>query len=291
MTDGRFSRFVAIDWSGANVERPPGLAVGVAANGDAAPFLLKPARGWSRPSILAWLLHQADAGANILVGMDLSPALPFVDEGAYFPGWPDSPPDAHALWRLVDERAGAAPHLAIGGLLDAPEIARHFRQLGRPGERYPAGRGRLRVCEAGQLEQGLSPTSCFNLVGAAQVGKSSLTGMRLFHRLGGRIPVWPINPLPASGPAIVEIYTSIAAREAGIRRGLSKMRDAAALDAALAALGSAPHAPLAAYSDHATDALLTAAWLRRVADDAGLWAPAALTPPIARTEGWTFGVR
>ena len=38
------------------------------------------------------------------------------------------------------------------------------------------------------------------------------------------------------------------------------------------------------------DALVSAAWLRTAAHDPALWAPAAMTPHIARTEGWTFGV-
>jgi hypothetical protein len=137
---------------------------------------------------------------------------------------------------------------------------------------------------------GLSPSSCFNLVGAAQVGKSSLSGMRVLHRLAGRVPVWPFDPVPGTGPLIVEIYTSIAARAAGLRAGRSKLRDAASLDQALAALGTRPHAPLARYDDHATDAILTAAWLRRVQCDPALWRPEALTDRIAATEGWTFGV-
>ena len=114
--------------------------------------------------------------------------------------------------------------------------------------------------------------------------------MRLLHALDGRIPVWPFDPLPDTGPVIVEIYTAIAARAAGIRKGRSKIRDAATLDTALAAIGSAPHVPLARYDDHATDAILTAAWLRTNAPRADLWSPAAMTPRVARTEGWTFGV-
>jgi hypothetical protein len=54
-------------------------------------------------------------------------------------------------------------------------------------------------------------------------------------------------------------------------------------------LGSRPHAPLARYNDHATDALLSAAWLRAVAENPTLWQPKGLTDEIARTEGWTFG--
>ncbi|HZG33004.1 MAG TPA: hypothetical protein VEZ59_07005, partial [Sphingopyxis sp.] len=64
-----------------------------------------------------------------------------------------------------------------------------------------------------------------------------------------------------------------------------------ALDAALAALGSPAVAISGAVSDHASDALLTAAWLRTIAGDAGYWSPAPLTDDLARTEGWTFGIR
>ncbi len=36
--------------------------------------------------------------ANALVGLDLGISLPFVDKGAFFPGWAESPADAKALW-------------------------------------------------------------------------------------------------------------------------------------------------------------------------------------------------
>jgi hypothetical protein len=114
--------------------------------------------------------------------------------------------------------------------------------------------------------------------------------MRLLKRLAATLPIWPFDPLPARGSLVVEIYTSIAAVAAGLRRGRSKIRDAETLDRALGALGSRPHAPLARYDDHATDALLAGAWLRRVAARPDLWSPLAMTPAIARTEGWTFGV-
>jgi hypothetical protein len=152
----------------------------------------------------------------------------------------------------------------------------------------------LRRCERdGQaLIPGINPYSCFNLVGAAQVGKSSLTGMRVLHRLEQAIPVWPFDSIPAHGPLIVEIYTSIAARAAAVLpMGKSKITDALTLDAALAAFGSDAHRPLhGGYSDHATDAMLTAAWLRAVAGQPALWQPGLLDAEIAQTEGWTFGV-
>ena len=67
------------------------------------------------------------------------------------------------------------------------------------------------------------------------------------------------------------------------------MRSVEELNAALAALGSPPVAGSGAIDDHSSDALLTAAWLRKVAHEPRRWSPAGLTPQIARTEGWTFG--
>lgn len=285
----RFTRFAAIDWSGAKGSSHKGIAVAVCETGDAAPVLVAPpGRAWSRMAVHDWLLDQADTG--LLVGLDLSPAFPFIDEGAYFPGWSDSPADARTLWAMVDALAADDIDLGAAGVLADPELRRHFRQHRDCGDLFPGGAGRMRVCEHGQRAMGLSPTSCFNLVGAAQVGKASLTGMRVLHSLQDRVPIWPFDPVPDRGAVVVEIYTTIAARAAGIRKGLSKMRDAEPLDAALRALGSRPHAPLMRYDDHATDAILTAAWLRVSAGRPDLWAPSGLTAHIARTEGWTFGV-
>ncbi|WP_245824704.1 hypothetical protein [Sphingomonas azotifigens] len=283
-----FTDFIAVDWSGQAVERPKGLAVAHARAGDAAPVLVD--RSWSRADILAFLEGLADSGTRALIGLDLSPAFPFADAGAYFPGWAESPADAPALWALVDRLSAADPHLAATSFVQHDEARRHFRQMGDCGDLFPGGRGRFRVCEVGQEAMALSPYSCFNLVGASQVGKSSLTGMRVLHRLRGKIGLWPFDPLPDEGPVLVEIYTSLAARLAGMRKGISKIRDAATLDTMLAAFGSAPHDPLPRYDDHATDAILSAAWLRTAAPQAALWTPPGLTAELARTEGWTFGV-
>lgn len=283
-----FTDFLAIDWSGQAVERPRGLAVAHARAGRTAPVLID--RPWSRADILAFLDNLAATGSRALVGLDLSPAFPFADEGAYFPGWAESPADGPALWALVDRLSAADPHLAATSFVAHAEARRHFRQTGDCGDLFPGGRGRFRVCEHGQAALALSPYSCFNLVGASQVGKSSLTGMRVLHRLRGRLGIWPFDPVPASGPVLVEIYTSLAARLAGMRKGISKIRDAETLDAMLAAFGSAPHAALPRYDDHATDAILSAAWLRRAAEQPALWTPARLTPRLSQTEGWTFGV-
>lgn len=292
----RFGTFVAIDWSGAAGERHKGIAVAMSTMGaeaDGPPQLITRKGGWSRADVLAFL--QNDLPGDALVGLDLGTSLPFADCGAFFPGWADSPPDARSLWAMVDDICRDDPHLSAANFVAHPDLARFFRrQGGMEGDRFHAPgaahrRGRFRVTERAQEALGCKPYSNFNLIGAAQVGKSSLTGMRVLHRLDGRVPVWPIDPLPATGPVIVEIYTAIAAIAAARAAGRSKIRDHAALDAALIALGSAPLGGYGPIDDHAADALITAAWLRQRANDVALWSPSALDPTIAQTEGWTFG--
>jgi hypothetical protein len=271
--------------------RHKGIAVAICGDGQEAPDLVSRDRPWSRAEVLEWVLAEAGE-APTLFGFDLSAAFAFLDRGAYFPGWAASPPDIRGLWQLVESYCADEPDLTASNFVDHGEASRHFRRHGgRCGDMFQPGAGRMRVVEQEEKRTGLvNPVSNFNLVGAAQVGKSSLTGMRLFLRLDPHLPIWPFDPLPEEGSVVVEIYTSIAAVAAGVPRGRSKVRDGGTLDRALAQLGSGPHRPLARYDDHATDAILTAAWLRQVADRRELWHPAAMTAEIARTEGWTFGV-
>lgn len=292
-TTARFTHFLAIDWSGARGKRHKGIALALADGRGGPPVLVERGMSWSREEVLALL--RDDLPGDTLVGLDLGIALPFTDCGAYFPGAPASPQDAHALWALIDNICADEPNLGANTFVDHPAYARFFRRHGgREGAAFRCdgaehGRGRFRVTEAAQAAMGCKPYSNFNLVGAAQVGKSSLTGMRMLHRLRAALPVWPIEPLPDNGSVAVEIYTSLAALEARRSASRSKLRNFADLNACLAALGSPPVAGEGAIDDHSSDALLSAAWLRAVADDQRRWNPPALTPDIARTEGWTFG--
>ena len=62
--------------------------------------------------------------------------------------------------------------------------------------------------------------------------------MRLLHRLDGKVAIWPMDPLPESGSAVVEIYTRIYLRRAGMSG--TKLRSRAELNRALNGLGSPP---------------------------------------------------
>src|SRR5687768_14251850 len=113
--------------------------------------------------------------------------------------------------------------------------------------------------------------------------------MRLLHRLDGKVAIFPMDPLPAAGSAAVEIYTRIYLRRAGLSG--TKLRSRAQLNQALNGLGSRPARLTFEPNDHQTDALVTAAGMRALAmTEARAFAPEGLTPEIACTEGWTFGV-
>ncbi len=287
----KFTQTACVDWSGAIGERPPGIAVATALAGQ-APMLVRPTHRWSRFDVLEWLLELAEAKTDIVIGLDLSFGFPFADQSSYFPQWPRSPPDARTLWKLIDDMCATDLHLSASSFLQHEQARRHFRHAkGDVGDLFGGGIGRLRVVEHHQrATKQANSWSCFNLVGAGQVGKSSLTGMRMLHQLAGRIPIWPFDPIPNCGPMLIEIYTSMAARAAGLPPGRSKIRNRAALITALTVLGSTSPARLARYDDHATDALITAAWLQKSTAISEFWKPSKQTLKISATEGWTFGV-
>lgn len=280
----RFSRFACVDWSGAKGSRHSGIALALCTIGNAAPTLVEPPdRRWSRQGIADWLLAQTD---DLLIGFDFSFAPPWIERGSYLPG-EDVPVDARHFWTYVDDICND-PDLGAASLLEQHH-RRHFY--------FGAADGRksdymhLRCCEAQyNAGGGGKPSTIFDAIGAAQVAKASFAGMRFLNHIGKFLPIWPFDRVPETGPLVVEIYTQIAARTSGIPKGRSKIRDGPALDLALAAFDSTPHLPLDLYTDHATDAILTAAWLRYVSDNNSFWNPAALNCEIAVTEGWTFGV-
>ena len=269
----RFSSFVGIDWSGALGSRHKSIQIAVCDAGNAAPHLIVPPGGaWSRTGALAWIAAQS---GDVLVGMDA---------GFGFAAVPPFTGPARDLWRQIDTICAADTDL--GGHSFIAHRRDAFWLGAADGPRHL--KAHLRVTEQIYAASRLgTPTSNFVLLGASQVGKATLSAMRLLHHL--QWPVWPFDPLPASGPVILEIYAQAFARMGGVR---GKLRDKTALDAALARLGCVPMPAGFAdrFPDHLGDAIITAAGLRAIAADPRWWAPPALTAAVAATEGWTFGI-
>jgi hypothetical protein len=277
-----FTRFIAVDWSGARTGYAGKLQVALCEAGQAVPRLLTQGKE-TRTQVLA-LVQQQLAVPGTLVGFDFSFAPPFIDASAYLPG-AQTPKTAKAFWAYVDHLCAAAPDLWAGPVIETHRS--HFYLGKADGPKAPYMR--LRHCEiAFNAAGGGKPSSVFDAIGAAQVSKASFAGMRLLHQLQHAAPVWPFDARPASGSLVVEIYCRLFIQAAGLR-GL-KLRDAPTLNQALVALGSQPYAAHSSLSDDQTDALVAAAGLRALSARAGLWSPKGLTPQIAQTEGWTFGV-
>jgi hypothetical protein len=288
----RFTRTIAIDWSGAKGKRHKGIAI-AEARGEAAPRLVRPGHIWSREEVLHWLIKEA-AREPTLFGFDFSFAPPLIERGEYLPGEPHVPKSARAFWAYVD---AACDDEDLGAASFLEQVHRRHFYFGIA-DGVKAGFMHFRQCDARLNAQGGRKTaSAYDAIGAAQVAKASFSGMRFLHRLDGKVAIWPfdfargerMDPLPEHESAVVEIYTRIYLRRAGLT-GV-KLRSRADLNRALKGLGS-PRARLRFEpNDHQTDALVTAAGMRLLAaTEPRAFDPEGLTPEIARSEGWTFGV-
>ena len=280
----RFEAYVAIDWSGAKGRRHKGIAV-AEARGDRPPRLIRPDHIWSRTEVLGWLLKRARQEPT-LFGFDFSFAPPFAELGSYLPGETGVPETAREFWAYVDSRSGD----------DDLGAASFLEHIHRPHFYFGIADGvkadfvRFRQCDARLNAQGGRKTaSAYDAIGAAQVAKASFSGMRLLHRLDGKVALWPMDPMPSGGSAVVEIYTRIYLRNAGMSG--KKLRSREELNLALNGLGSPPVRLRFEPNDHQTDAMVTAAGMRALAlSEPRAFAPHGLTAKLAQTEGWTFGI-
>ena len=280
----RFVSFVAIDWSGAKGKRHKGIAI-AEARSDAPPRLIRPGHIWSREEVLKWLLRQAEKEPT-LFGFDFSFAPPFVERGEYLPGETGVPQTAREFWAYVDSRSHDED-LGAASFLEHAHRSHFYFGIA---DGVKADFMRFRLCDQQLNRQGGRKTaSAFDAIGAAQVAKASFSGMRLLHRLDGKASIFPMDPLPERGSVVAEIYTRIYLRRAGMPG--SKLRTREQLNEALTGLGSKPVRLRFEPNDHQTDALVTAAGMRQLArTEPRAFAPEGLTPEIARTEGWTFGI-
>ena len=279
-----FESFVAIDWSGAKGKRHKGIAI-AEARGDAPPRLIRPGHVWSREEVLKWLLRRAETEPT-LFGFDFSFAPPFIKRGEYLPGESAVPRTAREFWTYVDSRS-ADEDLGAASFLEHAHRNHFYFGIA---DGVKADFMHFRLCDQQLNRQGGRKTaSAFDAIGAAQVAKASFSGMRLLHRIDGKIAIFPMDPVPEHGSVVAEIYTRIYLRRAGMPG--SKLRTREQLNEAMKGLGSRPVRLRFEPNDHQTDSLVTAAGMRQLArTEPKAFAPKGLTPEIARTEGWTFGI-
>lgn len=282
-----FDGYIAIDWSGAD-GRYAGISIARCAPGAGAPWLVAPeAARWSRTAVATWLGAELRGGRRLLIGFDFAFGMPFEPGLGYLAGSAPTATDAFALWDLVEAASAEAGDFGCAPMIADPRFATLYWRSGR---QPAAWRARQRQAEiACGAATSTHPECVFKLIGAKQVGKASLTGIRVLRRVRGlnrrRVAVWPFERVNGTS-AMVEIYPTLFRKEAA--GSVAKLRDRAALNAALRRLGSCAVTGNAELSDHDTDALISAAGLREYVERRG-YALESAGEPIRR-EGWIFGV-
>ena len=275
-----FDCFIGIDWSGDMQPRQKGLKVAVAYPGRAAPQLEQgPTHNgrWSRTEVMTWIEKQFQ-DKRALIGLDFAFGFP-----------PTSLPGNVILdWDYVERICGSAANF-YGGAFFRPPACVHSHLVNSrwlPKQGYSADL--LRLTEVVAMETpGARPQSVFNAVGAAQVGPSSISGMRalryLKEKLDDRIAIWPFSEARGANSVLVEIFP----RYFPLSKGLSpKLANHATLNFALDAFES-DHVRRAPESEDEGDALLSAAALRFLSVQESLF---GLPDQSIRSQGWIFGV-
>jgi precorrin-8X/cobalt-precorrin-8 methylmutase len=202
-----FDRIVVVDWSANSAPKRGRDSIWIAVRDSSGVALSNPATRFEAEGILADLLA---GDGRTLVGVDFSLGFPAgTAELLRLDGGPWATTAAE-LGRLVDDdarnrnnrfqvaselnaRMGAAPGPFWGC---PPRSASASLTTIKP---PPGPLAEWRTVESVLREQGHRPFSSWQLLGAGAVGSQSLLGipmiMRLRERFGGRLAVWPFEPV------------------------------------------------------------------------------------------------
>lgn len=298
-------RVVAIDWSGrSGPAQRRALWLGEASDGQ----LVRLESGRTRDELVALLIAEGERDPHLVVGLDCAFSLPawYLRERGL---------SAQALWSALAAEAltPAMRRLGLAAWMNHPEPPFWTTSEGHA---LLAGRQPFRRTELEVRCPGVQPKSAFQLVGAGQVGRGSLYGMKALNRLAAAgFRVWPFDP--AGFPLIVEIFprmlTGPVVKSSGPARAAYlatqplrpdlKARAAAsedAFDAAVSALAMARVAHgFAALPDEPDDRMEGKIWTRRPAQttsetatariararNPGRWSVAAPAVSSRRTPG------
>ncbi len=285
-----FDTFIAIDWSGAK-GRYDGIAVAKCNAGRSAPCLVTPmASRWTRSEIVNWICRQLDGKQRLLIGLDFAFGFPFEGQDVgYLGGRAKQLDSVFSLWELIEEKCCVDPDFGCTTFIEDPVYASLFWKSGPLPEAWVERKRRteLACVEATQTR----PETVYKLIGSKQVGKSSVTGIRVLNQIRSAkkecVSFWPFDEV--RGSAIVEIYPTLF-RKSGTG-SVAKLRSQD-LKTALAVLGSdSMHRSRSGdLSDHETDALISAAGLRSLARIPATWSHPELASPRVQREGWILGV-
>ena len=286
-----FDAFIAVDWSGAS-KPSNGIAVAKCELGKSAPKLIAPRSStrWTRSAIAEWLARELDGEQTLLIGFDFAFGLPFEKDHGYLGGNAVHIRNIFDLWNLIEEHSLEDQDYGCAAFVGHPQYASLFWKSGpRPGTWIERKRHTELACAEATRTY---PDTVYKLLGSKQVGKASITGIRVLNHIRSshkaRVSFWPLEQIHNS--VVVEIYPTLFRRSA--TGSIGKVRSLSSLNTALARFDSRPvyRRGGTELSDHETDALLSAAGLRQFAALPSTWIIDDAKTPLAKREGWIFGV-
>jgi hypothetical protein len=284
-----FDAFIAIDWSGA-ARAYNGIAAAICRKGRTPPEVVPPpGRRWTRGEIAEWLKRRLEERKRLLIGFDFAFGFPYEDCG-YLGGQADGVDNIFALWELIEAKSGGDADFGCSRFLADPIYSPLFWTAGpKPQEWVERKRQTEHACA--ELTK-TRPDTLYKLLHSKQVGKASITGMRVLRYVRSCrkdcVAIWPFETLRTS--AVVEIYPTMFRKRA--TGSVAKLRSMADLNLALDVLHSDPIPKIRGtrLSDHETDALISAAGMRWIASKPEVWTSPEVRSARVRREGWIFGI-
>jgi len=286
-----FDRFIGIDWTGAKSPIiSKSIAVSECLRGQYAPKLIT--QKWSRQLVADYIENLLNQNERILIGIDCNfgYASDIIDRQI---GQGKTAPD---LWAEVEKKCVGTPNFFAGDFCKHEKYASYFWTSGKmPNGLQMPQRQTEKQCSV----QGYGhPESPLKMIGAKQVGKGGLSGMRMAHTLkqkhGDKIAIWPFDDIDICNQAnivVTEIYPRQFIKRAEF--GNKKIRIIDDLNDALKILNAEP-LKNQKVTDHDTDAIISAVGLRYLCGDDDVPPPALFQPHAnqlnLKQEGWIFGV-
>ncbi|MGQ8364292.1 hypothetical protein [Glaciecola sp. 1036] len=285
-----FEQVAAIDWSGAkSPQRSFAVSLAVCqANSTDAPVAIP--NKMSRTDIYHWISEQIVNHKKTLVGIDcnLGYAANVVKNqfGNHMNYW--------QLWSEIENICSAEGNFFAGKFWTHEVYGETFWTQGKKPDWFDTKLLR-RKTEHAAVSQGFGdPESPFKLIGAKQVGKGGLAGMRVMHKLksefGDKIAIWPFEAGLINSATVVvsENFPRTFIRKAGM--GNQKLRTLEDLNQALAYFNTRPYFTSDSINDHLTDAIIAAAGMRWVFENETPLNTELLPEESTQIEGWIFAV-
>ncbi len=287
-----FDMFVGIDWSGAKSPiKSPAISVAYTLRGHETPVILSDLD--SRHEIALWIQKKAKEEKRILIGIDCNFGYARETGQKHF----GQRYNYQDLWSEVNRTSQDLDNFYAQGFWTDPRFRDDFWITGAQRPDFKINRRQTEIaCQRIGLG---SPESPFKLIGAKQVGKGGLAGMRLaYHltqQLGSTVCLWPfqLQHLNQAKIVITEIYPRLFIRMAS--QQAKKIRSIPDLNHILSYFQTHPFHSDIKINDHKADAIISAAGLRFLCGSNAtipdtISAPFGMTADIASTEGWIFGV-